>query len=144
MSKIKNPFKSKSIMDTLTNTAIGGAGNVAFDYVWDAAGLDATFADKDGKTSPMIKNAIKLVGGAIAGSMVSNRYLRAMTDGFSVVGASNLVSELITSSDDTTTTKTPAPGGLPSGTIGRIRRHYGSGEYARRTRGTNGLEGFMG
>lgn len=142
--KIKNPFKKQSIVDTLTNTAIGGAGNVVFDYAWDAAGLDKTFAGEDGKGDvSTIKNAIKLVGGAIAGSMVSNKYVRAMTDGFAVVGASNLVSGLITPKETT---------GLPEGTIGKIRR-YGNPEYAQRmraargtrgTQGTNGLEGFMG
>lgn len=136
----KNPFKKQSIIDTLTNTAIGGAGNVAFDYLWETADLDTTFAGTDGTGDvAMIKNAIKLVGGAVAGSMVNNKYLRAMTDGFAVVGASNLVSGLITPKEKETN-------GLPEGTIGRIRR-YGNPAYAQRmrgTHGTNGLEGFMG
>lgn len=135
----KNPFKKQSIIDTLANTFIGGAGNVAFDYAWDAFGLDTTFAGQDGSGDvSMIKNAIKLVGGAVAGSMVSNKYARAMTDGFSVVGASNLVSSLLVNKETS---------GLPEGTIGRIRRQYGKPSYVRKvrgTQGTNGLEGFMG
>ena len=103
--KIKNPFKKQGIAATAVNTLIGGAGNVAFDYAWDALG------DTTSSVSENWKNGIKIVGGAVLGSMVTNKYLRAMADGFAVVGASNLVSDLISKE---------APAGLPHGTVGRI------------------------
>ena len=130
MSKVKNPFKKKSLTDTLVNTAIGGAGNVVFDTIW---GYLPDSLTKD--TSDIIKNVIKLVGGAVAGGMVSNRYLRAMTDGFAVVGASDLVSGLINQQPTA---------GLPDGTIGRMPR-YGSPKYrsGKKSR-IAGLQDFMG
>ena len=96
--------------------------------------------------SATVKSAVKLVGGAVLGSMTSNKYLRAMADGFGVVGASELVDNLISgtlnegSGDETS----KGSEGLPTDTIGRIRRpQYGSKAYARRKRGTSGLDGFM-
>lgn len=146
----KNPFKKQGVIDTLTNTAIGGVGNVAFNYIWDMLGTTVTGIDDT------MKNAIKLIGGAVAGSMTTNKYLRAMTDGFAVVGASELVSGLLITDnkdpkEDEKDLKDPnAPSntdpkvtGLPFGTIGNIRRRYGSMNYAKKVRGTNGLEGFM-
>ena len=148
MAKIKNPFKKSSITDTVVNIGIGGAGNVAFDYLWDVAGLDTTLASDDGKRDvSLIKNAIKLVGGAVAGSMVSNKYLRAMADGFGVVGASDLVSGLLNSTDLTNTSTSTSTGteGLPAGTIGRMPR-YGSRAYRRAAKSSRvaGLQDFMG
>lgn len=126
----KNPFKKQSLMDTLTNVGIGGASNVAFDYIWDAAGLDATLTFES-VSADTIKNGIKILGGALAGGMISNKYGRAAADGIATVGVSNLVSGLITGSD----TDKPKTGGettgLPSGTVGRIGRRYGSAAYAR-------------
>lgn len=145
----KNPFKKQGMIDTLTNTAIGGVGNVAFNYIWDMLGTTVTGIDNT------MKNAIKLIGGAVAGSMTTNKYLRAMTDGFAVVGASELVSGLLLTDpkDPKEEEKDPKDPkeekidpnitGLPFGTIGNIRRRYGSPNYAKKVRGTNGLEGFM-
>lgn len=133
----KNPFKKKSLMDTLTNVGIGGASNVAFDYIWDTAGLDTTlsFTGSDGKevvSADTIKNAIKIVGGAVVGGMITNKYGRAAADGIATVGVSNLVDGLINSSKDDETPKPET--GLPNGTVGRIGRRYGSAAYAQRSR----------
>ena len=74
---MKNPFKKSSIMDTVVNVGVGGAANVAVDYAWGKvdflAGLGAT-----------TKNAIKIAGGAVLGSMVKNKYVRAAADGIAV------------------------------------------------------------
>lgn len=105
---MKNPFKKSSIMDTVINVGIGGAANVAFDSV--VASFE-TFAALDATT----KNAIKIGLGALAGSMVNNKYVRAAADGIATVGVSNLVAGYIGNSD-----AAPAAG-LPSGTIGRVR-----------------------
>ena len=145
----KNPFKKKNLTDTLINTAIGGAGNVVFDTIWGY--LPASVTEME--NADTIKNAIKLVGGAVAGSMVNNRYLRAMTDGFAVVGASDLVSGLVGDALQSSSSSSGSEGsegsegsaGLPQGTIGRIRRpmmHYGTRRRSP-VRGTHGLEGFM-
>ena len=109
----KNPFKKSSIVDTLTNVGIGGAANVAIDYIFDSVEALASVAD--------YKKYLKIAAGAIGGSMVSNKYLRAAADGVAVVGVSNLIQDLMTDGGDTTTTTTTAEGsnGLPEGTIGR-------------------------
>lgn len=136
MAKLK--FKKENITDTLMNTAIGGAGNVVFDTIWNY--LPNAVTDL-GDTA---KNAIKLIGGAVAGSMVSNKYLRAMTNGFAVVGASDLVSGLI---NGTESGSSEGAEGLPNGTIGRIRMpQYGNQKYRRAARATrvSGLDDFMG
>lgn len=127
---MKNPFKKSALIDTLTNVGIGGAANVAIDYGWDAAGLDATIASMiPSVEAGTIKNAIKILGGALVGGMVKNKYARAAADGVAVVGASNLISGLITGSEDAD----KGASGLPEGTIGRIRR-MGQRGFARRAR----------
>ena len=112
----KNPFKKQSIMDTVVNVGVGGAANVAIDYVVNQ--VDAV--KSLGETTI---NAGKIVLGAVLGSMVSNKMLRAACDGVAVVGASNLVSGLL---GDTTPAGTA---GLPHGTIGRVRP--GNAAYSR-------------
>ena len=109
-------------MDTVVNVGIGGAANVAFDSV--VSSFDA-FAALDATT----KNAIKIGLGAIAGSMVSNKYVRAAADGVATVGVSNLVASYIGGSAE------PASG-LPAGTIGRIR----TGNRAFRRVGVRGVD----
>ena len=110
---MKNPFKKSSIVNTVVNVGIGGAANVAMDYVY--ANVDALASL--GETT---KNAIKIAAGAIAGSMVSNPYARAAADGIATVGAANLIASYIDpGTTETATTETTT--GLPSGTIGRIR-----------------------
>ena len=105
---MKNPFKKQSIMTTVVNVGVGGAANVGFNYLYDQIGLGW------GETA---KNAIKIAGGAILGSMVKNQYLRAAADGIAVVGVSDLVASYVGG----TTTTTSNAAGLPEGTIGRIR-----------------------
>lgn len=106
----KNPFKKQSLTDTLVNVGIGGAANVALDYVLDMVDPAGTML------SGTTKNIVKIVGGALVGGMAANKMLRAATDGIAVVGVSNLISELM---DETT--ETPATAGLAPGTIGRVR-----------------------
>ena len=85
---MKNPFKKSSIVDTVVNVGIGGAANVAVDYVFGSVDALATLGDTT-------KNAIKIAAGAIAGSMISNKYARAAADGIAVVGASNLIASYL-------------------------------------------------
>lgn len=108
----KNPFKKQSLTDTLVNVGIGGAANVAFDYVLDMVDPAGTML------SGTTKNIVKIVGGALVGGMVGGKMLRAATDGIAVVGVSNLISELM---DGTEETPEPSPAGLAPGTIGRVR-----------------------
>lgn len=104
----KNPFKKQSIVDTVVNVGIGGAANVAIDYVVSQVEAIQSLGDTT-------INAGKIALGAVAGSMVSNKMLRAACDGIATVGVSNLVKGLM---DDTTSKETTS--GLPYGTIGRV------------------------
>lgn len=103
----KNPFKKQSIIDTVINVGVGGAANVAIDSVVEQ--LD--FIKNLGDTTI---NAGKIALGAVLGSMVDNKYLRAACDGVATVGVSNLMAGLMGE-------PTKAPQGLPYGTIGRAR-----------------------
>lgn len=117
-------FKKASITDTLINVGIGGAANVAVDYVFNmVAGTSKVSGEGDSATpataeEPMFsdttKNIIKVVGGAVVGSMISNKLARAAADGVATVGVSNLLSGLMEEDKPTT--------GLPYGTIGRVPR----------------------
>ena len=109
-------------MDTAINVGIGGAANVAVDLVWGKldflAGLGAT-----------TKNAIKIAGGAVLGSMAKNKYVRAAADGIAVVGVSNLIASYLPGEEVST-----EPGsGLPDGMIGRVR--LGQSGFRRRVAG---------
>lgn len=110
----KNPFKKQSIMDTMINVGIGGAANVAIDYVVDQVEAIKALGDTT-------INAAKIVLGSVAGSMVSNKILRAATDGIATVGVSNLVKGLITGEDSAPKPNADDINGLPYGTIGRVR-----------------------
>ena len=105
----KNPFKKQSIVDTVVNVGIGGAANVAIDYVVSQVEAIQSLGDTT-------INAAKIALGAVAGSMVSNKMLRAACDGIATVGVSNLVKGLM---DGDTTSKEDVKG-LPYGTIGRV------------------------
>lgn len=119
-------------MDTAINVGIGGAANVAFDYLVDMIPEQSWLTDT-------VKNAVKIAGGAVVGSMISNKYARAAADGIATVGVSNLVSGLISG------TKTTE--GLAEGTIGRLgarRIRLGQPGFARkRVAGVAGSN-FMG
>lgn len=120
----KNPFKKQSIIDTVINVGIGGAANVAIDYVVNSVDAIKSLGDTT-------VNAAKIAIGAIAGSMVSNKMLRAACDGIATVGVSNLVAGLMEDQ------AAPASG-LPYGTIGRVRP--GNAAYRRaRTRKVSGV-----
>lgn len=105
----KNPFKKKGITDTLINVGIGGAANVAMDYV--VSSVEA-LRSLDSKTI----NAIKIGVGVLGGTMTTNKMVRAAVDGIATVGVSNLVASLM---DGTTSTSGTA--GIPNGTIGAFR-----------------------
>lgn len=105
----KNPFKKQSIVDTVVNVGIGGAANVAIDYVVSQVEAIQSLGDTT-------INAAKIALGAVAGSMVSNKMLRAACDGIATVGVSNLVKGLM----DGDTTSKEGTNGLPYGTIGRV------------------------
>ena len=126
---MKNPFKKSSITDTIVNVGIGGAANVAFDSV--IASFDA-FSALDATT----KNAIKIGAGALVGSMINNKYVRAAADGIATVGVSNLVASYIGGSGEEPK-KDPVTG-LPSGTIGRVR--MGNRAFRRGVRGVNTVD----
>lgn len=117
----KNPFKKQSIIDTVVNVGIGGAANVAIDYVVSQVEAIQSL----GETTI---NAGKIVLGAVVGSMVSNKMLRAAADGIATVGVSNLIAGLM--ADEGTSGLPYGTVGLPHGTIGR-RMVPGNHEYRR-------------
>lgn len=126
---MKNPFKKQSIVDTVINVGIGGAANVAIDYVVNSV-------DMLKSQSSTVINAGKILLGAFAGTMLSNKFARAAADGVATVGAANLVSGLIADAPETTPTA-----GLPANTIGRLRA--GNKFYRRAVRGVE-TGAFMG
>ena len=131
---MKNPFKKSSIIDTVVNVGVGGAANVAIDYVVSAV-------DALASVDPKWINAGKIALGAFAGTMIKNKIARAAADGVAVVGASNLVSSLVAGE---TTTGGDATSGLPFGTIGKVR--LGNKNFRRGSvRGVNATpSAFMG
>ena len=115
----KNPFKKGNVVDTLINVGVGGAGNVAADYLINNVDM---LKSLDADTI----NLGKFVVGSVGSAMVSNKYVKALMDGFAVVGASNYISSLM--ADQTTS-------GVPAGTIGRARYIAPRRTYARRFAG---------
>ena len=121
----KNPFKKQSIIDTVVNVGIGGAANVAIDYVVGQVEALQSLGDTT-------INALKIAAGAVVGSMVSDKFARAAADGVATVGVSNLIAGLMSDS-------TPAPAnGLPYGTIsGRVVPGNRAYRRARKVSGVN-------
>lgn len=101
---MKNPFKKSSIVDTVVNIGLGGAANAAMDYVVESVPTLQSL----GETTT---NIIKIGVGAVAGSMLTNKYARAAADGLAVVGASDLIKGYIQGAT------TPAPGGEGTGRV---------------------------
>lgn len=129
----KNPFKKQSIIDTVVNVGIGGAANVAIDYVVSQVDAIQSLGDTT-------INAAKVALGAVAGSMVSNKMLRAACDGIATVGVSNLVKGLMDG-----TSSTEGAGALPYGTIGRVIPGNRAYRKARKVSGVVGAAaGVMG
>lgn len=123
----KNPFKKGNVVDTLINVGVGGAGNVAADYI-----IDSIQKDAKEPWSPDTINLGKFIIGSVGSAMVSNKYAKALMDGFAVVGASNYISSLMAESQTTS--------GVPAGTIGRARYIAPRRTYARRFAGkTSGV-----
>lgn len=122
----KNPFKKQSIIDTVVNVGIGGAANVAIDYVVGQVDAIQSLGDTT-------INALKIAAGAVVGSMVSDKFARAAADGVATVGVSNLIAGLM--KDEVSTT---APGGLPYGTIsGRVVPGNRAYRRSRKVSGVN-------
>lgn len=120
----KNPFKKSNVVDTLINVGVGGAGNVAADYLINNVDM---LKSLDADTI----NLGKFVVGSVGSAMVSNKYVKALMDGFAVVGASNYISSLMADQ---------ATSGVPAGTIGRARYIAPRRAYARRFAGkTSGV-----
>jgi hypothetical protein len=130
---MKNPFKKQSIVDTIINVGIGGAANVAMDYVFTMLPADTV-----GTLEDSTKNIIKIAAGALAGSMISGKYARAAADGIATVGAANLIAGLIT--DDKKDTDPKTTQGVPF--IGYPGRNLKMGQ--RGFKGRVGAVPFMG
>ena len=111
---MKNPFKKASATATVKEVALGGAGNVAYDYIYSLIAPTAELSD-------VTKNAIKIGIGVIGGSMVKQSWAKSIFAGAATVGVSNLIAGYMPNGDDEpkeTTTTTTAPSGLPKGMIG--------------------------
>lgn len=135
---MKKVFQKQSIVDTLTNVGIGGAANVAIDYL-----ITMLPAETQAQVQGTTKNIIKIALGAIGGSMATNKYLRAATDGIAVVGVSDWVNELMTGEEEKNANKggENGTGGAPFIGTGRIRT--GQRGFRKSVRGT-GSVAFMG
>ena len=120
----KNPFKKQSIIDTVVNVGIGGAANVAIDYVVDQVDAIKSLGDTT-------VNIMKIAAGAVVGSMVSDKFARAAADGVATVGVSNLIAGLM--KDEST----EVTSGLPYGTIGRVRPGNRAYRRAHKVSGVN-------
>lgn len=107
----KNPFKKQSIIDTVVNVGIGGAANVAIDYVVNQVEAIQSLGDT-------AINALKIAAGAVVGSMVTDKFARAAADGVATVGVSNLIKGLM---EEEPKNEKEGSSGLPYGTIsGRV------------------------
>lgn len=126
---IKNPFKKQSAIDAALQIGIGGAANVAVDYLKNQ--IDA-LATVDAKWI----NAGKFILGAIGSTMVSDKMVKAALDGVAVVGVSDLVSSLISETETTS--------GVPAGTIGRVQRRVFPGHRRAAKSMINGVSQFVG
>ena len=121
---MKNPFKKQAIVDTVINVGIGGAANVAMNYAFGKIDALASLGDTT-------KKAIKIAVGALAGTMTTNKYLRAAADGIATVGASELISDYLPVDE-----ATEAPAGLPYGMIGRAGvRRLGNKAFRKKVAG---------
>ena len=110
---MKNPFKKNNILATVKDVAFGGAGNVAYDYLYSKIDAAAGLGD-------VTKNAIKIGVGAVGGAMVKQSWAKSMLNGVATVGVSNLISHYMPGGEGSVT-ETTVTAGLPKGTIGRIR-----------------------
>ena len=115
---MKNPINKQALKDTAINVVVGGVANVGIDLLFDKVDMLAQYADK--------KDWLKVGVGIIGGMFTPNKIVHAATDGIATVGVSNIVSSYVTGS-----TAEPA-NGLPSGTIGAIRRRMGQKGFINR------------
>lgn len=119
---MKNPFKKSAIIDTVINVGVGGAANVAMNYAFGKIDALASLGDTT-------KQAIKIAVGALAGTMTTNKYLRAAADGIATVGASELISGYLPVGEE-------GAAGLPYGMIGRAGvRRLGNKAFKKKVAG---------
>lgn len=132
---MKKLFNKKNITDTVVNLAVGGGANAAMDYaVSKVDALSSLSADT--------VNYIKIGVGVLAGTMTGNKYLRAAADGLATVGASQLISGLISTTVDG---GGEGASGIPANMVGALR--LGNGRFrrgARRVSGVAAAPNFMG
>ena len=108
---IKNPFKKQNVIDSAISVGVGGLANVAVDYAVSNIDMLATQSDRT-------INIAKFVIGAVGGTMVSDKMLKAAMDGIAVVGVSNLAKSFMAPDAAADAGVT----GVAPGTIGRVRR----------------------
>ena len=139
----KNPFKKNSVITTVVSVLGAGAGSAGADWLLERFGI---IDDSWEKTTV---NAVKLVAGAAAGSMIPANsgmfYMIAKSacDGIATVAAHNLVADMLpAATEEPKSTATDPVTGLPYGTIGATRRKMGQRTW-RKVNGV-GNASFMG
>lgn len=110
---MKNPFKIKNAVSTVTDSAIGGVASFGYDW---AISKVPYVSDLTGTAADAVKVAI----GAVAGSMVNKSWAKAACNGIATVGAASLMKSVLDGvfGGENVTTGTD---GLPNGMIGRLR-----------------------
>lgn len=136
---MKKLFNTKNLTDTAVNLIVGGGANVAMDYaVSEVEALKSLSADT--------VNYIKIGVGVLAGTMTGNKYLRAAADGLATVGASQLISGLISGTTAGDGGNGGGANGLPAHMVGALR--LGNGRFRkngdRRISGVAAAPNFMG
>ena len=121
---MKSPFSKSSIVDTVVNVGLGGAANAAMDYA--VANVDALST-----LSEQTVNIVKIVAGAVCGTMIKGKYAkytRPAFDGIATVGAANLIKSYIDESAGSNTGDEKGTSGASFiGKTGRYRRYRGTG-----------------
>lgn len=112
---MKNVFKKNNVVDTAINVGIGAVANIAVDYAVSAI-------DTNNEWDSMYVNGGKFLVGVVGSTMIGEKMVKAALDGVAVVGLSNLVNDLMNSTD-TGDDKKEQTSGVPRGTIGRVRRY---------------------
>ena len=105
---MKNPFKKNNVLGTVKDVALGGAGNVAYDFLYSKIDAAAGLGD-------VTKNVIKIAIGAVGGAMVKPSWAKSMLNGVATVGVSNLISHYMPGGEEVVVPSS----GLPEGMIGR-------------------------
>ena len=121
---MKNPFKKSNVISTAKDVALGGAGNVAYDFLYSKIDMAAGLGD-------VTKNAIKIGVGAIGSAMVKQSWAKSMLNGVAVVGVSNLIAHYMPGGEGGSDNVE----GLPEGTIGKPGQRYFNRRFRRTVAG---------